>query len=331
VKHEAYVHEAAKLAGKAANGSYPVVIITEGTGSTGVYGPELMRDDQAQLFENAASFMDHPVDPQKPYLRSVMSIGGRIRNVRAGVSEGKRALLGDYFPRKEYAEFVEEFADTLGLSIFSLAQGSERDEHDRLIVESFSPIDPYRSVDVVVAAGAGGKFERAHESARAIESSLGKPAGTQPGSTPAPGTNQEVRMEKEDIDAIAAAVVEAFKPVVTLLQEQKTAIEALKPGAAAPDAPKETKDIIKGAVESLKLIEDAKIASPTLKASLVESVSRGEDITQSLEFAKKVTAEAATPGVTKVDPVTATDTYVQEAAASTGRHDFTIGRLASGV
>lgn len=328
MKHEVYVLEAAKLSAKSADGSYPVVIITEGVGSTGVYRAELMRDDQAQLFENAASFMDHPVDPQKPHLRSVLSIGGRIRNVRAGESEGKRALLGDYFPRKEYAEFVEEFADTVGLSIFSLAEGEETDEQGRLIVENFAPNDPYRSVDIVVAPGRGGKFQRARESARAIESSLGVPVGVQPGAAPAPGSTQQ---EEEDMDpkVLSAALAEALQPVLTLLGEQKVAIEALKAGAPAPAAAPEVKDADearKGAIEALAAIEDAKIVSKTAREALVADVAAGKDITAALEFVKNVQAENA-PSPTSGD----IGTYVAESAGGAAGHDWSVSGFAGGA
>jgi hypothetical protein len=316
------IQESAPVAERAADGSYPIVLIVEGTGTTGVYGASLMIDEQARLFENVASFANHPLNPEHPEQRDIHTISGRITHVQAGEADGRRALLGKYTPNSKYAAWVEENKDLLEFSIFSLAYGSQNDAQGRLIVEGFSPEDPYRSVDLVLAGGAGGRFRRAQESLRILESSLGQPEGAQPGAAPAPGTtNQEDHMDPKDIEAIAAAVAEAFKPVLTLLGEQKIALEALKAGAPAA-APKETKDVIESAVDALTAIEKAEIKSATAKESLIASVKRGEDVTESLAYIIKVQAESAAGS-------TGDATYIQEGAAPSGvKHDFSIARLA---
>lgn len=323
MKTGTYIQESAKLSSRNDDGSYDVVIITEGTGSTGVYAAELMREDQAILFENAPSFMNHPIDPSKPYLRDVMSISGRFTNLRAGVSEGKAAILGRFKPRREYAEFVEEFHDVLGLSIFSLANG-EKDDTGKVVVESFADVDPYRSVDIVVAAGRGGKFQRAEESARTIEASLGHPEGTTPGAAPAPGTHtqEEGIMKPEDITALAEALTNgvkaALEPVITFVTEQKTAAEAAAAGAPAAG------EAIKSAISSAAAIEAAGFGE-TLKASLLKDLEAGKDVTAAIEFAKTVTAEAAAAA----KPVqTAVSEYVIESAPGVS-HDFSIAGLAA--
>lgn len=324
MKYGIYVQEAAKLSARNDDGTYDVVIITEGTGSTGVYSGDLMRDDQAALFENAPSFMNHPIDPSKPYQRDVMSISGRFFNLRAGVSEGKKAILAKFKPRSEYVSFLEEFSDVLGLSIFSLANGEEKDDSGRLIVESFADEDPYRSVDIVVAAGRGGKFARAEESARAIEASLGTPEGNQPASTSAAGpTQKKESMDPKDVQAVAEAlgtvILNGIKPLTDYVTEHKTAAEAAK--GDQPD----TKTVIAKAVADTAAVEELKLTSATLKTSLLEAISRGEDIAPAIEFAKKVAAESATA---KPEP-TVVNEYVIEAAAGAPAHSFAITGLAN--
>ena len=303
---------------RADDGTWPVVLITEGEGSTGRYSGELL-ERSASIFSGTASYMDHPIDPEHPEKRSVLSIAGRFGEVTVGEDKGKKALLSTFKPRAEYASFVEEFHDVLGLSIYCPAKG-EVMEDGRLDVQEFVP-SPYRSVDIVVAAGRGGRIKQARESLLVIESSLGEPAeSTKPGAAPVPGTptTQEERMDTKDIQAIAAAVAEAFKPVVTLLEEQKVAIEALKAGAPAPAAPKETKDAVKDAIEALKKIDAAGIDSPTLRESLIVAIAEGEDASKAIEFAKKVVSE------TKKTPA---ETYIAESQASDKTHDFRVTRL----
>lgn len=296
-----YVLENAKLGKRDADGSYPLILITEGEGSSGRYSAELM-DNSEHVFEGVPSFANHPIDPQRPHERDVNSIVGRVYGVAA--EDGKlkdgtpvRQLAGRLKPRAEYVEFLEEFGDIVGFSIYcGLAEGMELDD-GRFDVHEFDAEDPYRSVDLVVAAGRGGRIKRAGESLRAIESSLGKPAGKTPGSTSAPGSEKEGTMlEKEDLEAIAKAIAEALAPVLTFVTEQKAAAEgAQKQAEADADAGADTDKLVADAVEAYAAKVDA-IAKEELfdsqKASLLESAKKGEDISSALESAKQVVTEA---------------------------------------
>ena len=318
-----------RLTSKNSDGTFNITIIREGVGSTGIYSAELMSEASAAVFNNIGSHPGHPADLEHLDQRNPMGMIGRVLDVRPGEDGGRKALVGKFKPANAQVEqYVEEFQDILDFSIFCSAFG-DKDDSGRTVVESFNGDFPYRSVDLVLAGGAGGRFQVAQESLLAIESSLGKPEGAQPGAAPAPGIhNQEDHMDPKDIAAIATAVAEAFKPVLTLLEEQKVAIEALKAGAPAPDAPKEAKDVIKGAVEALTAIDKAAIISETAKASLIAAVERGEDITESLAYVVKVQTESAAAAP---QTFTAPSRYVAEAADASDKHDFTVGRLAAGV
>ncbi len=291
-KPRTYVQEASRLAEKSADGSYRVVLITEGTGSTGVYTGELM-DNSEHVFENAPSYMDHPIDPEKPQDRPVMSIGGRFSNVVAEDGPLGRQLAADFKPREEYRQLFEDFADILGLSIFCAAYG-EKDETGRVLVEAFDDTDPYRSVDVVIAAGRGGRFKRASESLRTIESSLGIPQGAKPGSTSAPGSHQqeEDHMEIKDVEAVVAkALAEALAPVVTYFTNEDARRQAEADAAAKGD---DISEAVEAAVTSVEAVKKANVL-PSFEKKLIESAAKGEDITADLAFAVTVTAEAGTP------------------------------------
>lgn len=287
-----YVQEAASLAKKSADGTYRVVLITEGEGSSGRYSAGLI-DRSEHVFEGAPSFLNHPIDPNKPHLRPVESIAGRFTNVEAEDGPQGRQLSADYKPRKEYAEFVEEFQDIVGLSIYCGADG-EVLEDGRLDVHEFDANDPYRSVDIVVAAGRGGRFKRAEESLRAIESSLGLPEGHKPGATAAPG-EKESNMEKEVLEAVVkAALAEALAPVVAFVAEQKAAADAAvaEAEAKAAAAEQEKDAAIESYSAAVKAVSEAALF-PSQKDEILTAAKAGEDIAPLLENAKKVVAEAS--------------------------------------
>ncbi|QIK64592.1 hypothetical protein G7068_16215 [Leucobacter viscericola] len=170
------IRESGALEKKGTKGTYPITVITSGRGSSGEYSAELLRSEHA-AFDNSVSFMDHPEYSFAPHERSVLKIGGRIVGETwvEELADDQVAVRANWKPRAEYAEFVEEFFDLLGISIFIEAFGVHNEERDVYEVKHFNAEDPYKSVDIVVAAGRGGRFDAAAESARAIESSLGTP------------------------------------------------------------------------------------------------------------------------------------------------------------
>ncbi|MDF2506237.1 MAG: hypothetical protein K0Q52_96 [Microbacterium sp.] len=313
-KTRTYVQEASRLAEKRADGTYRVVLITEGTGSTGVYSAELM-DSSVHVFENAPSYMDHPIDPEHPERRPVLSIGGRFSNVEAEDGEHGRQLAADFKPREEFRPLFEEFGDVLGLSIFCGAYG-EKDQSGRVVVEAFDDTDPYRSVDIVVAAGRGGRFKRAQESLRTIESSLGIPEGNQPGSTSAPdSTNlQENTMDPKALaEALVPLLADALKPMTDFLAEEGARRQAEADAAAQTP---EVKDAVEAAITSVEAIKAAKVL-PSFETKLIESAKTGADVTADLEFAKTVTAEAKGPKAPEAFP----SSYVHESATGASADD----------
>lgn len=166
-----------RLAARNADGTFNIVLIVEGEGSTGHYSAELMSEASAAAFENVGSHPNHPANRERPEERDPMGLIGRVFNVRPGNDRGRAALIGRFRPGSpEVADYVAEFGDLLGISIFAKAEGRQRGD-GKLIVESFDGAWPYRSVDIVLAAGAGGRFRLAQESLLAIESATG---ATQP-------------------------------------------------------------------------------------------------------------------------------------------------------
>lgn len=150
------------------NGVFEVKLLASGWGSSGYYSPELLRESGTATFKaGRPSFANHPTDEEFENGRDITKIMGRLIT-DAEVREDN-ALWAQMKVRPEWVDFVEEYKDTIGLSIFasgSLKEG-EIEGRSGMIVESFDPDDPYTSVDFVVAAGAGGKVERMLESFKA--------------------------------------------------------------------------------------------------------------------------------------------------------------------
>lgn len=309
--HRLFVQEAAKLAPKTADGTYRVVLITEGEGSSGRYSAELI-ERSAHVFEGRGSYLNHPLDPAKPHLRPVESITGRISNVQVGEDGGKTALVADYTPDQWHADWVAEYQDLLNLSIYCGADGTPLPD-GRLDVTELDATDPYRSVDLVQAGGRGGRFKSAEESLRAIESSLGLPEGAQPGSTSAPV------QEGENMEKVLEALAALDAKFETFIAESKAAEAARAAEAeAAETAGTKSEGDREAALEAAKAISDAKLL-PSQEADILEAFKAGKEVAPLIENAKKVIAEAA-----QITPEVIDGFVINESASAGAKHDWSV-------
>lgn len=304
-----YVSEKSALAPKKnANGTYPIVIIDEGTGSSGVYSRALL-EKSAHIFEGSASYLNHVPDPNKPHERDVRTLAGRVSNVRAEERNGKMALVGEYTPRTdEVRDMVENFSDLIGASIFCAADG-ELDDSGRVVVEEFVDADPYKAVDIVSAAGRGGRFERAAEAMRTAETSLGLPADTPKKKV----ENVEIKELSEQINALA----ESLKPVFAFVTEESARRQAEAERAAEKQDIGEAVDAAVAAVEAVK----AANLYPRLEKKLIEAARKGEFDAAEFEDAKATVAEG------RAENPTAPKSYVHEASSDTATWDYTVSRM----
>ncbi|MDL5351208.1 hypothetical protein [Microbacterium sp. zg-YB36] len=286
-----YALESSAMATARTDGTYRIRIINAGEGSSGVYPRELFTQEEADKFAGLASFLNHPIDPGKPHLRPVESIAGRlVGDVSVEEHEGEVGFYSDFKPRSEYKSFFEEFADVLGMSIFMSAQGDVM-EDGRIAVESFAR-DAYSSVDVVVAAGRGGRFERATESLRVIESSLGLAEGNKPGATAAPG-EKESNMDLKELVSAVEALAKTLEPVVAFVAEQKAAADAAvaEAEAKATAATEEKDAAIESYAAAVQAVSEAKLL-PSQESDILTAAKAGKDVTPLIESAKKVAVEA---------------------------------------
>lgn len=155
-------------------GIFRLKIINEGQGSSGYYTRELLENYGTAVFtKGTLSYANHSTEEELYAGRDINKIVGKLNSdaVVEDDEDGKAALYAEYKVRPEWIDFVEEFKDSIGASIFVSGEMAERevDGVKTMVVESLDADDPYKSVDLVAAAGRGGKVERMLEAYRATE------------------------------------------------------------------------------------------------------------------------------------------------------------------
>lgn len=278
------------------DGRFSVRIITEGKGSSGVYTRELL-ESHKDVFAGRPMFMNHPKDPSKPWERDLRDIAGRVSpQVEYRVEEGIGALYAEVSVDKRWAEFVEEYKDIIGVSIY--ASGEGREENGEYIVESFDGEDPYTSVDWVVAAGRGGRVERMLESYQKIETSAGKPADDDTATATVENKEKEQKMDelKALIEALTKSVNEKFVALEAKVDSVVTLSEQATQAAAANVDAFQVADEVSKAVAEAKLPEEG-------RKRVIESVKAGAPVADAVAgevaYVKAITeAVQATSGST---------------------------------
>lgn len=154
------------------DGTFPILIITPGWGSSGYYSPEVLEAAAPQYRKGTQMFLDHPrkSEEQDRPERS-------IRDLAAVMSEDARwdvagpwgpGLYARAKPLTEHATLIEELAPYTGLShraMGSHAQG-EADGRKGTIIEEITGV---LSVDFVTLPGRGGQVLSMIEAARKQE------------------------------------------------------------------------------------------------------------------------------------------------------------------
>jgi hypothetical protein len=277
--------------GKRPNGHFPIRIIVEGSGQSGEYLREALENpDSRNVFSGLPMFANHPPDPEKPWTRDVTTIMGRVgQTIEYKIlPDGKAAVDSEMIPDSRWASFVEENKDLLDISIY-VAGKPKRDESNQPVlndrgfplVESFVGGDPFNSVDVVVAGGAGGTFLRAMESFRELTNSP-QVEGAQPGVIPT--QEKENKMDEKQFETF----MESLKPLIAFVAKQEADTTARQAENAAVATAEEA---VANFAAASKAIADAELL-PSQVESLTASAIKGEDVFPLIESAKKIRDEA---------------------------------------
>ena len=163
------------------DGVMPIKIIQPGWGSSGFYKAEVLERDGPKVFtKGLRMFADHPTpteEAERPE-RSVKDLVATLTTDAAYNATGP-AGPGLYAEAKvvdSWKPVVEELAPHIGLSIRALGKAVRGEAEGRKgpIIEG---IVAAKSVDLVTAAGAGGKILNLFESARARAAQPVTPGG----------------------------------------------------------------------------------------------------------------------------------------------------------
>lgn len=254
-----------------ASGSFTVRIIAEGQGSSGVYTRGLL-EKSASLFANVPSFRNHPVDGD-PTKRDFLDIVGMIGDTWYSVENGIAGIYGKFTPLSEYASKFSQLKDKIGLSIFTSGRAVEA-EDGSVIIESFDEVDNYRSVDVVIAPGAGGSFAPIMESLR--------------------HQGGDNRKEDEMTEAIEKGLADLASKFDQFLATQAVAPEPIvQPTEDEIETAKA--EAVAAYAEAAAAIDAAELAE-SQKVALKAEAAKGVDVTAAIEsqvaIRKEVLAEA---------------------------------------
>lgn len=299
------------------DGRFRVRIISEGTGSSGVYSRDLL-ENYKDVFAGRPMFMNHPKDPNQPWERDVRDIAGRVApQVEYMVEDGVGALYADVTVDKRWADFVAEYKDVIGVSIY--ASGEGREEGGKYVVESFDDSDPYTSVDWVVAAGRGGRVERMLESYRQLETSTGNPVVD--GGATAISEDEKIG---NHMDEKILALVEALSAKVDSLDAKVTSFVALSEQAATDASDKV--DAFEVAEELTTAVAEAELPAEGRKR-VIEAVKAGKPVVEAVAT-EKAYVESIRKQVQEASAPAAASGRVVESGAS---NVFSFGKIAEVV
>lgn len=274
--------ESATLVEAPVEGPWKVRLISEGKGSSGIY-PASLLENYGHAFNESLSFENHPIGWDGPETRNFTQIVGQVIGETWVDSDerGKMGVYANWEPDPDHRERLARYKNKLGLSIYIEGDGHV-DEDGEFVVDSFNEHDPFKSVDVVLAAGRGGRFEESLKnmySARRGES-------LEPGTDPSAQTRKENKMDEKAIEAINAltAQVTALVSANTTKAEENAQIEA---DTKAVETALET---YSAAVEAIEAARESLL--PSQVKNLMAEAKAGNDVTALIESHKEIAAEA---------------------------------------
>lgn len=257
------------------DGLWRVRLINEGRGSSGHYSAELL-ETYKSAFDGVVSFVNHP--HAGPETRNFTEIAGRVIGEvwTEKADDGTLGIYADWKPDEDYKRKLEAYKDRLGLSIYVSGTG-EVDDDGEFHVTEFDTEDPFRSVDVVVAAGRGGRFE-VSESLREMYDSR-RSESNEPTVTSAVGKEKEIKM-----DELKAAVEALTAQVSALVATEQTAQAEAAQAEADENAGHEAVEAYDAAVTAI----DAADLPAKVVESLRKQAKAGIDVTPLIEQATEM-------------------------------------------
>ena len=277
--------EAGAIVGESAseNGTWKVRIINEGKGSSGTWPAETL-EKYHHAFDDRLSFTNHPSGWEGPQSRDFTMLAGEIKGATwiEKDDRGLTAVYGNFLPDAEHKEKLERYRHKLGLSVFIEGAGYV-DDNGEFVVDWLDEHDDYASVDVVLAAGRGGRFEESMKkmyAQRSAESASANPAGEKNEPKGLLRMEQDVKDRFDKIEAALDVIAGSHAQ-----EAQATADEqAIESAVAAATTS------IKAQVEA---VEAAKAdLLPSQYSALLEGAWAGKDVADGIASGKKIAVEA---------------------------------------
>lgn len=282
---------------EAVGGVHRAVLISQGLGSSAYYGPEFFTEENAAALADALSFPGHPEwsPADRDPLSAIAWIGETVE-IETDEAGNKRFVSTYNIPesRADVREYLRDFGKKLGLSIYIEGEGEFDSNTGLFHAKTLNANDPYRSVDLVVAAGRGGMllegakpgsrndFAEAQRRLAALRENKA--------SAPAEEENEETEMTVEE--QIAAAIKPLADKIDTLVTAKEEAAKAdlqAQVDEAAVQAAVESR-LEQFAADST-LINEAGLTE-SQKAEAMALAKSGGDVKSFVEAAKKVLDEA---------------------------------------
>jgi hypothetical protein len=258
-------------------GRWPIRIITEGKGSSAVYTREMLEANK-DVFANRPMFGNHPKDPSKPWERSPFEIKAMLGPVIEGKEvDGVYGLYGEAIVDDEVDAFLEKFGHVTQVSIFASGDGYEKD--GEMYAESFDGLDPYTSVDFVVAAGRGGKVEK-----RVLEHFQSLENGTAPAGAEQERENRMDEAMKAFFEAMEVRLGEKFAALETKIAEATALVESVR------DAQPERVEAADAAGELATAVAEAHLGESAVKRVL-GAFKDGKSIADAIQHEKDIRDE----------------------------------------
>lgn len=201
------------------------LLISEGTGSSGVYSAELLQRDGASAFPAGTKLFANHLGESESWERN----GSRNINDLIGITteaatwdESERGLVAgiEIFPHAR--DFVESIWEHVGLSVEASGVVSEDGVVEALV---YSPLN---AVALVPVAGRGGKVQGLFESFRESYGSITNDESDT--------DRKDSGMTPEEITSVAEALAEALKPSLTAIHEALTPAEPIVKDEDGEDA-----------------------------------------------------------------------------------------------
>ena len=275
--------QAGAVGAMASDGSYPVVILTPGLGTTAYYSEAVIKRDAPSAFPKGTHvYLTHQRGPGgEPDTGRLL--GFLIEDTTIRDTDG--AALNRFKPIRKHAEFVEDVHKGVGLSI-AAAGTATMGMMEGKQVRIAQSIDKHiaNTVDLVSYPGRPGSGF--------IESAFAKfEENVHP--DPADGPPQNGNKMAELTEETLKGFTESMTALVTLVESRLPAA----PVVATPEV-KDAAEDRKAAVEATRIVESAEIPKE-LKDKLVESIADGNyevqaEVDNYVALRESITTEAET-------------------------------------